>query len=71
MVQWLWEFVPLNHPSRHTDKREIIMSKWGKNKNWQDVHNYWNLHDFKISYLIWIRIPIRLQHRIRLLLGKR
>lgn len=63
--------VPLNHPSRHTDKREIIMSKWGKNKNWQDVHNYWNLHDFKISYLIWSRIPIRLQHRIRLLLGKR
>ena len=62
---------PLNHPSKHTNKREAILSEWGKNKDWKDVHAYWRLHDYKISYLIWSCIPIRLQHKIRVILGKR
>ena len=62
---------PLNHPSRHTNKREAILSEWKRHKDWKDVHVYWREHDYKLSYLIWSRIPIRLQHKIRLLLGKR
>lgn len=62
---------PLNHPSRHTDKRDIILSEWKKRKSWSEVNQYWKKHDFKMSYLIWSFIPVSLQHKIRLLLGKR
>ena len=62
---------PLNHPSRHTEKRTAILVEWAKNKNWADVDNYWKKHDFKFSYLIWSRVPTSLQHKIRILLGKR
>lgn len=62
---------PLNHPSRHTEKRTAILAEWAKNKNWADVDNYWKKHDFKFSYLIWSRVPTSLQHKIRILLGKR
>ena len=62
---------PLNHPSKHTDKRYAILSEWKKRKNWSEVNQYWKKHDFNMSYLIWSLIPISLQHKIRLLLGKR
>lgn len=62
---------PLNHPSRHTDKRSVILSEWRKRMNWAEVNQYWKKHDFKLSYLIWSSIPVSLQHKIRLLLGKR
>lgn len=62
---------PLNHPSRHTDKRSVILTEWRKRKSWAEVNQYWKKHDFKLSYLIWSSIPVSLQHKIRLLLGKR
>ena len=62
---------PLNHPSRHTDKRKVVISLWKQSKSWTDVHTYWKAHDYKVAYSIWSLIPMILQHRIRLLLGKR
>lgn len=62
---------PLNHPSRHTDKRKVVISLWKQSKSWTDVHTYWKAHDYKVAYSIWSLIPMTLQHRIRLLLGKR
>ncbi len=63
---------PLNHPSStHTDKRDQILALWQKKHQWMDVEKYWRNHDYKFSYLIWSMIPTSLQHKIRLLLGKR
>ncbi|MGM9825341.1 MAG: Coenzyme F420 hydrogenase/dehydrogenase, beta subunit C-terminal domain [Paludibacteraceae bacterium] len=62
---------PLNHPSRHTLKRAAILGKWATNRDWSDVHGYWKRNDYRLSYLFWSKIPTKLQHKIRLLLGKR
>ena len=62
---------PLNNPSSHSTKREQILMNWNKTHNWQDVDNFWRKNDYKFSYLLWSCIPVGLQHKIRLLLGKR
>lgn len=62
---------PLNNPSSHSNKREQILRNWNRSHNWQDVDNYWKRNDYKFSYLLWSLLPVGLQHKIRLLLGKR
>lgn len=62
---------PLNHPSRHTAKRKTILSLWAQGKDWSKVDAYWRKHDLRFVYYLWSCIPTGLQHRIRLLLGKR
>lgn len=62
---------PLNHPSIHTDKRDKILYEWSKNTNWEDVQLYWKKNDYKLYYLIWSFIPSVLQHKLRLLIGRR
>lgn len=62
---------PLNHPSIHTSKRKVILDAWKKNHNWKDVDKYWRQNDYKLIYKIWSLVPIKFQHFIREMLGKR
>lgn len=62
---------PLNCPSSHTQKREFILSAWKKNLDWKDVHEYWKKNDYKFTYRVWSLVPVKLQHFIRMALGKR
>lgn len=62
---------PVNEPSKHTDKREIILNIWRKNHDWKEVHHYWKANDFNRSFYIWALVPPALQHKIRLMLKKR
>ena len=62
---------PLNHPSVHTSKRQIILNTWGHNHTWRDVDDYWRKNDCRLVYRIWNIVPFWLQHKIRVLLGKR
>ena len=62
---------PLNNPSVHTNKRDAVIAEWVKRKNWKDVHEYWKKNDLKLSFRLWSMVPIPLQHKIRVLLGKR
>lgn len=62
---------PVNTPSEHTSKRDAVLSEWGKRKNWKDVHEYWKKNDLKLSYRLWAMVPISIQHKIRVVLGKR
>lgn len=62
---------PLNHPSKHSSLRSIIMKEWNKKHDWKDVDVYFNDHDCKLVYKIWSLIPIKLQHFVRVILGKR
>lgn len=62
---------PLNNPSVHTEKRNKILAIWKETHNWIAVEKYWRKHDYKFSYLVWSLIPVSIQHKIRLILGKR
>lgn len=62
---------PLNNPSVHTTKRDAVLTEWKKRKDWKDVHDYWKKNDLKLSYWLWSMVPISLQHKIRVFLGKR
>lgn len=62
---------PLNNPSTHSSNRNKILSAWAKRKNWEDVHSFWKKNDRKITFLLWTLLPHSLQHKIRVLLGKR
>ena len=62
---------PVNDPSVHTLKRDAVLSEWRKRNNWEDVHEYWKKNDLKLSFRLWSMVPISLQHKIRVLLGKR
>lgn len=62
---------PVNEPSRHTEKRNLVLNAWHKRNNWEDVHTLWKKNDLKLSFFLWSMIPTSLQHKIRVLLGKR
>lgn len=62
---------PLNEPSHHSSKREAILAEWSKRKDWKDVHAYWKKNDCKLTFILWSLVPISLQHKIRVILGKR
>ena len=62
---------PVNNPSVHTAKRDAVLAQWGKRKNWIDVHLYWKKNDLKLSHRLWAMVPISIQHKIRVILGKR
>lgn len=62
---------PLNEPSRHSQKRDAILAEWAKHNDWKDVHEYWKINDYKITHLLWSLLPNSIQHKIRVLLGKR
>ena len=62
---------PVNTPSVHTSKRDAVLSEWRKRNNWEDVHEYWKRNDLKLSFKLWAMVPISIQHKIRVLLGKR
>lgn len=62
---------PLNEPSHHSSKREAILAEWSKRKDWKDVHAYWKKNDRKLTFILWSLVPISLQHKIRVVLGKR
>ena len=62
---------PVNEPSHHTEKRNLILNAWGKRNNWEDVHALWKKNDLKLSFRLWSMVPISLQHKIRVILGKR
>lgn len=62
---------PVNEPSHHTVKRDLVLAEWGKKKDWTDVHTFWKKNDRKITFVLWSMIPVSLQHKIRVMLGKR
>lgn len=62
---------PLNHPSTHTDKRNQILEIWRRNKNWKDIDRYWKEKDYRFVYKLWSLAPLKMQHKIRVLLNKR
>lgn len=62
---------PLNHPSTHSIKRNDILKAWVNHLDWSDVNNYWKKNEYRVIHRLWSIIPISLQHKIRLLLGKR
>lgn len=62
---------PLNHASVHTEKRNIILGIWKNTHSWTGIDKYWKKHDYKFSYLVWSIVPVSIQHKIRLILGKR
>ena len=62
---------PLNHPSTFTSKRKDILEKWSQNLDWKDVDKYWRENDYKLVYKVWSVIPVKMQHLIREILGKR
>lgn len=62
---------PLNSPSTHTNQREDILEIWYKDLNWADVNKYWKKKDYKLIFLLWSYISPRIQHKIRVFLGKR
>lgn len=62
---------PLNEPSHHSLRRDAILSEWSKHKNWNDVHTYWKKNDRKLIFMLWSLVPISLQHKIRVMFGKR
>ena len=62
---------PANEPSTHTEKRDKILAAWRGQKDWKDVHAFWKANDLKLSYRLWSMVPISLQHKIRVVLGKR
>lgn len=62
---------PLNHPSIHTQERTAILDEWSKSLDWTDVDSYWKKHDSSLIFRLWSMVPMNLQHKIRVLLGKR
>lgn len=62
---------PLNHPSVCSDNREVVMGKWLERNNWSDVEAYWRKNDYRTSYMIWSKMPPKIQHIVRILLHKR
>lgn len=62
---------PLNHPSTHTQARNAILNEWCKRLSWSDVDAYWRKHDFSVIFRFWSMVPMSLQHKIRILFGKR
>jgi len=62
---------PVNEPSHHTAKRALVLNAWGKQNNWEDVHAFWKKSDLRLSFRLWSLVPISLQHKIRVILGKR
>lgn len=62
---------PLNHPSSFTTKRKDILDRWSKDLDWKDVDKYWRENDYKLIYKVWSMVPVKIQHLIREMLGKR
>lgn len=62
---------PLNHPSVFSARRNDILREWNKNHSWKDVDIFFRKNDYSFVYKMWSMVPLRLQHRIRIILGKR
>lgn len=62
---------PLNSPSMWSKRRDDVMRIWKEDNHWEDVNQYWKVNDYRISYSIWSKLPGKIQHLIRVLLGKR
>lgn len=62
---------PLNHPSTCTHRRSDIIEVWRKNREWKDVERYFRKHDYSVVFKFWSIIPLKVQHLIRVALGKR
>ena len=62
---------PLNHPSTHTNRRFDVFRMWMENRNWIDVDKFFLKKDYSVMFKFWSIVPVKLQHLIRVVLGKR